>query len=75
MIRDHRELERLADELASLTSEERSRVLAAAARRMREVEQAKAGAYRVPPGSEEFTTDDDPLAWEADGWAEFDATR
>jgi hypothetical protein len=76
MVRDQRELERLAAQLASLTPEERARVLAAAARRMRHEHQATAGAYlAVPPGSEEFTTDEDPLAWEAEGWDEFDAPR
>lgn len=29
-------------------------------------------AYRAaPPSHEEFRCDDDPLAWEADGWEEF----
>ena len=76
VVRDHRELERLAAELASLTPEERARVLAAAARRMRDLNQGAAGAYReVPPGPEEFATDDDPLAWEGEGWDDFDAPR
>ncbi len=76
VVRDHRELERLAAELASLTPEERARVLAAAARRMRDKEQGTAGAYlAVPPGSEEFTSDEDALAWEGEGWDEFDAPR
>lgn len=27
------------------------------------------GAYRsVPPGNGEFSSDEDPLAWDADGW-------
>ena len=30
-----------------------------------------AAAYAaVPPGSDEFVTDDEPLGWEADGWEE-----
>ncbi len=75
VVRDHRELERLAAELASLTPEERARVLAAAAQRLRHT-QASTGAYlAVPPASDEFTTDEDPLAWEAEGWDEFDAPR
>jgi hypothetical protein len=29
-------------------------------------------AYRVaPPAREEFSSDDEPLAWEAEGWDEF----
>jgi hypothetical protein len=29
-------------------------------------------AYRVQPaGGDEFSVDDEPLAWEADGWEEF----
>jgi hypothetical protein len=29
-----------------------------------------ARAYQAaPPGEEEFATEDDPLAWDADGWA------
>lgn len=69
-------MERLAAALASLTPEERAGVLAATARHMRDADQAARGAYVVvPPGAEEFTTDGDPLAWEAEGWDEFDAPR
>jgi hypothetical protein len=25
----------------------------------------------IPPGRDEFSSDDQPLAWEADGWEEF----
>jgi hypothetical protein len=33
-------------------------------------------AYRTaPPGRDEFSGDDDPLAWEADGWEGVDAPR
>jgi hypothetical protein len=33
-------------------------------------------AYRtVPPGGEEFSSDEDPLAWEAEGWEDADASR
>lgn len=33
-------------------------------------------AYRAaPPGADEFSSDDEPLAWDADGWDEFDASR
>ncbi|AKJ05912.1 hypothetical protein ATI61_110341 [Archangium gephyra] len=33
-------------------------------------------AYRAaPPSADEFSSQEDPLAWEADGWEEFDAPR
>ena len=28
-----------------------------------------------PPGADEFSSDEDALAWDADGWDEFDAPR
>ncbi|HYH99664.1 hypothetical protein [Hyalangium sp.] len=32
--------------------------------------------YRAsPPGKEEFSSEEEPLAWEAEGWDEFDASR
>ena len=35
-----------------------------------------AEAYRSsPPAAEEFASDEDPLAWEAEGWEPFDAPR
>ena len=35
-----------------------------------------AAAYgAVPPRDDEFSSDDEPLAWEADGWEEFSAPR
>lgn len=37
---------------------------------------ADAEAYRAtPPAADEFSHDEDPLAWEAEGWDEFDAPR
>ena len=76
--RDPHDLDRLAAELASLTPEERARVLAAALRRMRHESRrgSDADGYgAVPPGVDEFSTEDDPLAWDAEGWDEFDAPR
>jgi hypothetical protein len=34
-------------------------------------------AYRrmAPPSAEEFSSQEEPLAWEAEGWEEFDASR
>ena len=35
-----------------------------------------AESYRAsPPGREEFSSEEDPLAWEAEGWDEFNASR
>lgn len=37
---------------------------------------ADAVAYQTaPPGDEEFSSDEDPLAWEAEGWEDADASR
>ena len=35
-----------------------------------------AEAYeRTPPSEQEFSSDEEPLAWEGDGWEEFSAPR
>lgn len=35
-----------------------------------------AEAYRAaPPSVDEFSSQEEPLAWEAEGWEEFDASR
>ena len=35
-----------------------------------------AETYRVsPPGRDEFSSEEKPLAWDAEGWDEFDASR
>jgi len=35
-----------------------------------------AEAYRIaPPTADEFSSDEDPLAWEAEGWENVDAPR
>jgi hypothetical protein len=53
--------------IASLSDEERLRLL----RWIASPHGADAAAYRIaPPAREEFSTADDPLAWEADGWEE-----
>ncbi|MBI5160603.1 MAG: hypothetical protein HY996_04195 [Micrococcales bacterium] len=37
---------------------------------------ADAAAYgAVPPEPDEFSCEDDPLAWESDGWEDLDASR
>lgn len=51
--------------VAALTPEERARLL----RLMALPQRADALAYRSPPPSrDEFSSDEDPLAWEAEGW-------
>lgn len=45
------------------------------------LEAARAGSadaetyLRTPPRAEEFATDEDPLAWEAEGWDALDVPR
>ena len=35
-----------------------------------------AETYRAhPPGRDEFSSEEEPLAWEAEGWDEFNAAR
>jgi hypothetical protein len=54
--------------VASLTGSERIRLL----RWIASPHGADASGYAVaPPTSDEFSADDDPIAWEADGWDEF----
>ena len=51
--------------VASLTPEERVRLL----RLIALPQGADEPAYRsVPPSRDEFSADDEPLAWEAEGW-------
>jgi hypothetical protein len=53
--------------VAALTPQERARLL-----RLIAVPQgADAPAYRsVPPSRDEFSADEEPLAWDAEGWEE-----
>ena len=54
--------------VASLADSERIRLL----RWIASPHGANGSAYRVaPPTREEFSGDDEPLAWEAEGWDEF----
>jgi len=52
--------------VAGLTPQERVRLLRLIARSP-SVDAAVAYAA-VPPGRDEFSTDEEPLAWEAEGW-------
>ena len=54
--------------VASLTERERARLL----RLIAAPRGSDSSAYAaVPPRREEFTTDDEPLCWEAEGWEQF----
>jgi hypothetical protein len=54
--------------VASLTESERIKLL----RRIAASRGADASAYKtVPPTRDEFSGDEEPLAWDADGWDEF----
>jgi hypothetical protein len=54
--------------VASLTDSERIKLL----RRIAEPHDSDASAYKTaPPARDEFSGDDEPLAWESDGWDEF----
>ena len=53
--------------VAALTPQERVRLLRLIALR----QGADAPAYRsVPPSRDEFSADEEPLAWDAEGWEE-----
>ena len=54
--------------VASLPDSERVRLL----KWIASPRDTNGSAYRVaPPAREEFSSDDEPLAWEAEGWDEF----
>ena len=54
--------------VASLTPQERVRLL----RLIGLPQGLDAPAYRsVPPSRDEFSADDEPLAWDAEGWEQF----
>ena len=56
--------------VASLTPRERARLFRLIASRPSSDPGAVYGA--MPPGDDEFSTDEEPLAWEADGWEKVD---
>jgi len=56
--------------VASLTPQERIRLLRLIASRPTADAAAAYGA--MPPGDDEFSTDEEPLAWEAEGWEKVD---
>jgi hypothetical protein len=56
--------------VASLTPHERVRLLRLITSRPSAEAAAVYGA--VPPGQDEFSSDEEPLAWEAEGWEKID---
>ena len=57
--------------VASLTPQERARLLRLISARSSPADAAV--VYdTVPPGQDEFSTDEEPLAWEAEGWEDVD---
>jgi len=56
--------------VAGLTPDERVRLIRLLTEQSDADEAAIYGA--VPPRRDEFSTDEEPLAWEADGWEDLD---
>jgi hypothetical protein len=58
-----------------LPREERLRLAKLALRSAAEEGGAEAAYAQAPVGADEFSSDEEPLAWDADGWKEFSAAR
>ncbi|MBL7645592.1 MAG: hypothetical protein JNK74_05310 [Candidatus Hydrogenedentes bacterium] len=55
--------------LSTLSSHERVRLVRLL---VQQTTSSDAEAYALmPPGEDEFSSDEEPLAWEAEGWEEF----
>lgn len=55
--------------ISSLSNQERVRLVHLLVQQTRS---SDAEAYALmPPGEDEFSSDEEPLAWEAEGWEEF----
>ena len=52
--------------VATLTPQERARLLKLIS--LRAASEAGVAYSATPPGEDEFSTDEEPLAWEAEGW-------
>jgi hypothetical protein len=62
--------------LLKLPHDEQVRLAKLALRAAARSGRAEAEAYRThPPGKDEFSSEEEPLAWEAEGWEQFDASR
>jgi hypothetical protein len=58
-----------------LPREERLRLAKLALRSAAEEGSAEAAYAEAPVGTDEFSSDEESLAWDADGWEEFSAAR
>lgn len=58
--------------VASLTAQERARLLKLMGLPSSSDAAAAAAYCAAPPGTDEFSADEEPLAWEAEGWEKFD---
>lgn len=59
-----------------LPHDEQVRLAKLALRAAAQSSSSDAETYRAaPPGKDEFASEEEPLAWEAEGWDEFDASR
>jgi hypothetical protein len=59
-----------------LPHDEQVRLAKLALRAAAQSDGSDAGSYRThPPGRDEFSSEEEPLAWEAEGWDEFNAGR
>jgi hypothetical protein len=56
--------------VASMTARERARLLKLMSLRSSSDAAVVYGA--MPPGTDEFSANEEPLAWEAEGWEKFD---
>jgi hypothetical protein len=61
--------------ILKLPHDERVRLAKLALRAAAEQESTLSAYGVAPPSAEEFSSDEEPLAWEADGWDEFSASR
>ena len=61
--------------ILKLPHDERVRLAKLALRAAAHDDAAAATYAAAPPSPDEFSTDEDPLAWEAQGWEEFGAPR
>jgi hypothetical protein len=61
--------------ILKLPHEERVRLAKLALRAAASDDSSPAAYAAAPPAPEEFSSDDEPLAWEGQGWEEFGAPR
>lgn len=59
-----------------LTHDEQVRLAKLALRAAARGGESDAASYQAsPPGQDEFSSGEEPLAWDAEGWDEFDESR